>query len=354
MNMDAFSSLTWLLPWAFILLPVPWLVRLFLPAVRQQQTAAFIPFATELPVSSVVRQGGNKRAQTFIAALIWLLTVAAAAQPEWHGEAIKLPVAGRDLVLAVDVSGSMQTEDFELSGQRVDRLTATKAVASAFIEAREGDRIGLILFGSQAFVQTPLTFDRKTVQILLAESAIGLAGTETAIGDAIGLTVKRLQQSDDGDIQHANSKMDQVLILLTDGVNTAGVVSPKKAAELARERGLTIYTIGIGADAMTVRSMFSQRRINPSAQLDEKVLTAIAEQTGGRYFRARNTKELMKIYSIIDQLEPVEREKKVFRPRSALFMWPLSLALLLSIGLMVSTLPWTMGLKHKWEQKWNS
>ena len=354
MNMEMFSSFSWLLPWTFLLLPLPWLIRLMLPAVRQQQTAAFIPFASELPVSSVLQQGGGKKLQLLVAALIWLLAVAATAQPEWHGEAIKLPVAGRDLVLAVDVSGSMQTEDFELSGQRVDRLTATKAVANAFIEAREGDRIGLILFGSQAFVQSPLTFDRKTVQILLAESVIGLAGTETAIGDAIGLTVKRLRQSDDGDIQNANSEMDQVLILLTDGVNNAGVVSPKKAAELARERGLTIYTIGIGADSMTVRSMFSQRQINPSAQLDEKVLTAIAEQTGGRYFRARDTKELMKIYSMIDQLEPVEREKKVFRPRSALFMWPLSLALLLSIGLMASMLPWTIGLKHKWEQKWNS
>jgi Ca-activated chloride channel family protein len=354
MNMETFSSLTWLLPWAFILLPVPWLIRLFLPAARQQQTAAFIPFAAELPVSSVVRQGGNKKIQLFIAALIWLLAVAATARPEWYGEAIKLPVTGRDLVLAVDISGSMQTEDFELSGRRVDRLTATKVVASAFIEAREGDRIGLILFGSQAFVQTPLTFDRKTVQILLDESVIGLAGTETAIGDAIGLAVKRLQQSDEGDIQTENSEMDQVLILLTDGVNTAGVVPPKKAAELAQERGLTIYTIGIGADAMTVRSMFGQRRVNPSAQLDEKVLTAIAEQTGGRYFRARDTKELIKIYSMIDQLEPVEREKKVFRPRSALFMWPLSLALLLSIGLMVSILPWTMGLKQKWDQRWNS
>jgi Ca-activated chloride channel family protein len=353
MNMETLSSLTWLLPWAFMLLPLPWLIHRFLPAVRQQR-AAFIPFAAELPVSSATRQGGNKKVQLFIAALIWLLAVIATAHPEWHGEAVKLPVVGRDLVLAVDISGSMQTEDFELSGRRVDRLTATKAVANAFIENREGDRIGLILFGSQAFVQTPLTFDRKTVQILLNESVIGLAGTETAIGDAIGLAVKRLQQSDDGDVQRENSETDQVLILLTDGVNTAGVVLPEKAAELAREHGLTIYTIGIGADAMTVRSMFGQRRVNPSAQLDEKVLTAIAEQTGGRYFRARDTSELINIYSLIDQLEPVEREKKAFRPRRALFMWPLSLALLLSIGLMVSMLPWPMGSKQKWKQTWNS
>lgn len=350
MNMAAFSSLSWLLPWAFALLPLPWLVRLILPAARQQQAVAFVPFAAELPVSSATRQSRGEKIRLFIAALIWLLVVIAAARPQWLGDVVELPVSGRDLMMAVDISGSMQTEDFELSGRRVDRLTATKAVANAFIEHREGDRIGLILFGSQAYVQTPLTFDRKTVQILLNESVIGLAGKETAIGDAIGLTVKRLQQGGNGGRQSADGETDQVLILLTDGVNTAGAVPPEKAAELASKHGLTIYTIGIGADAMMVRSMFGQRQVNPSAQLDEKTLTAIAEQTGGRYFRARDTRDLVNIYSLIDQLEPVEREKDMFRPRHALFMWPLALALLLTIGLMAFMLPWPL----KWKQIWNS
>jgi len=353
-NLDALSSISWLLPWAVVLLPLPWLLRLILPAVRQQQTVAYVPFAAELPASSAVQQSRGEKIRLFVAALIWLLMVIAAARPQWHGDAVSLPVSGRDLMMAVDISGSMQTEDFELSGRRVDRLTATKAVANAFIENREGDRIGLILFGSQAYVQTPLTFDRKTVQILLNESAIGLAGKETAIGDAIGLAVKRLQQGGDGGSQRADGKTDQVLILLTDGVNTAGAVPPEKAAELARKRGLIIYTIGIGADAMTVRSMFGQRQINPSAQLDEKTLTAIAEQTGGRYFRARDTSELVNIYSLIDQLEPVEREKDMFRPRHALFMWPLALALLLATGLMASMLPRPVVLKQGWKQLWKS
>ncbi|MFQ5345840.1 MAG: VWA domain-containing protein [Mariprofundus sp.] len=353
MNPDWLASVSWLMPWAFALLPLPVLVRLLLPAANRQQPVAFVPFAAELPTSTATVQTGGEKIRLFIAALIWLLLVIAAARPQWHGDAVELPVSGRDLMMAVDISGSMQTRDFELSGSQVDRLTATKAVANAFIEQREGDRIGLILFGSRAYVQTPLTFDRKTVQILLGESVIGLAGKETAIGDAIGLAVKRLQQGGEN-IQHSQGKTDQVLILLTDGVNTAGAVPPEKAAELARRRGLTIYTIGIGADAMTVRSLFGQRRINPSAQLDEKALTAIAEQTGGRYFRARDTRELVNIYKLIDQLEPVERGKEVFRPRHALFMWPLALALLLSLGLMASMLSRPFELKQEWEQLWKS
>jgi len=164
----------------------------------------------------------------------------------------------------------------------------------------------------------PLTFDRKIVITLLNESAIGLAGDNTAIGDAIGLAVKRLKN------QHANSR---VLILLTDGANTAGEVSPIKAAELAAENQLKIYTIGIGADEMQVRSFFGSRTVNPSRDLDEKTLTAIADTTGGRYFRARNTQELDKIYQLLDELEPVEKDKQYFRPRSELYPWPLGLAL---------------------------
>jgi len=187
--------------------------------------------------------------------------------------------------------------------------------------------VGLILFGTQAYLQTPLTFDRKTVITLLNESAIGLAGDNTAIGDAIGLAVKRLKN------QPANSR---VLILLTDGANTAGEVSPIKAAELAAENQLKIYTIGIGADEMQVRSFFGSRTVNPSRDLDEKTLTAIADTTGGRYFRARNTEELDKIYQLLDELEPVEKDKQYYRPRSELYPWPLGLALALSVAVCLS------------------
>ena len=229
---------------------------------------------------------------------------------------------------AVDLSLSMQQKDFLLDGQPVDRLTATKAIAGEFIARRRGDRLGLILFGEQAYLQTPLTFDRKTVNTLLQESAIGLAGRNTAIGDAIGLAAKRLQNQ---------AAEHRVLILLTDGANTAGSIAPRKAAELAARTGLKIYTIGIGADEMLVRSLFGTRRANPSRDLDEKTLRAIAEATSGRYFRARDTGELEKIYALLDQLEPAEKDTQLFRPRRALFPWPLALAL--GIGTALLLLP---------------
>ncbi len=328
-----FESLTWQWPWAFALLPLPLLVRMLLPPVQRQLAVAYVPFAAEWPDASAARSDTYERLRLWLAALIWLLVIVAAARPQWVGDAVELPVSGRDLMLAVDISGSMQTQDFVISDRAVDRLTATKVVADAFIERRKGDRIGLILFGSNAYVQTPLTFDRKTVRRLLDEAVVGLAGKATAIGDAIGLATKRLQQGRTG------ASAEQVLILLTDGVNTAGVVSPLQAAELAAKRGLKIYTIGIGADAMMVESFFGSRQVNPSAELDEQTLTAIAEKTGGKYFRAHNTKELQGIYQLIDQLEPVVKDKQAYRPRHALFMWPLALALLLATGFLLMGAP---------------
>jgi Ca-activated chloride channel family protein len=214
----------------------------------------------------------------------------------------------------------MRTADFLIEGEQVNRLQATKRVASKFIERRRGDRLGLILFGTQAYLQAPLTFDSKTVNRLLRESAIGLAGERTAIGDAIGLAIKRL------DLESDNSR---VLILMTDGANTAGEVTPIKAAQLAASRGLKIYTIGIGADKQIETTWFGLRRVNPSAQLDEKTLRAIAQVSGGSYFRARDSEELEKIYSQLDELEPMPRDRQNLRAINALFVWPLAAALLL-------------------------
>jgi Ca-activated chloride channel family protein len=265
----------------------------------------------------------------WLAVMAWLLLVLASARPERIGDELDVPVSGRNLMLAVDLSGSMDAKDFELAGRRVDRLTATKAVASDFIGRREGDRIGLILFGERAYLQVPLTLDRETVKILLLEAFIGLAGEKTAIGDAITLAVKRIHdQEEPGD--------DQVLVLLTDGANTAGEVDPLKASELAAQIGLRIYTIGIGAEQMVVSSITGgMRRVNPSADLDEETLTAIAEQTGGRYFRAKDTAGLQDIYRLLDDIEPVAEPEAGFRPVKALYYWPLggafSLALLLAI-----------------------
>jgi len=315
-------------PWLFLFIPLPWLFRRFLPAAPPSQEAALhVPFMeTFSEVRSGTAQMKMGRHVLWFAFMAWLLLVTAAARPQWRGEPLALPMSGRNLMLAVDLSGSMMAEDFEMNGRMVNRLIATQAVAGAFIERRVGDRLGLILFGKQAYLQTPLTFDRKTVQTLLQEAVIGLAGQETAIGDAIGLAVKRLKK---------NKTEDQVLILLTDGANTAGEVTPIKAAELAKAEGLKIYTIGIGADEMMVRSFFGTRKVNPSADLDEKTLKTIANDTGGRYFRARNTKEFEGIYKLLDTLEPIEQEKQVFRPRTALYPWPLGGALLIAALLLL-------------------
>jgi Ca-activated chloride channel family protein len=310
-------------PWALALLPLPLLLRYLLPAAEEARDAALrVPFLDDFAASQQTRQRPElKRWLLALAALAWLCLVLAASRPQWLGDPVDIPISGRDLMLAVDLSGSMQIEDFSINGQTVDRLSATKHVAERFIQQRQGDRLGLILFGRQAYLQTPLTFDRHTVNTLLQEAVIGLAGKETAIGDAIGLAIKRLRD---------RQKDSRVLILLTDGANTAGEVEPLKAAELAAEQGLKIYTIGIGADEMIRYSIFGTRRINPSADLDEKTLRAVAETTGGQYFRARNTEELNKIYRLLDELEPVQQDNRSFRPSSALFYWPLSLALLIA------------------------
>jgi Ca-activated chloride channel homolog len=273
-------------PWLLLVLPLPLLVRWLFPArMTVEQAALKVPFLDDFSDAQTQSVTQNQKWPLWLASIAWILLVIACTRPQWLGEPIEQAVSGRDLMLAVDLSGSMEVQDFIINKHPVDRLTAIKYVASDFINRRVGDRLGLILFGTQAYLQTPLTFDRKTVMTLLDESAIGLAGDNTAIGDAIGLAIKRLK----------NEPTDsRVLILLTDGANTAGEVSPLKAAELAAANKLKIYTIGVGADEMIVRSFFGSRKVNPSTDLDENTLVKIAESTGGRYFRARNADELNK------------------------------------------------------------
>jgi Ca-activated chloride channel family protein len=316
-------SLAW--PWALLALPLPLIFRYLLPEAKGLSEAGLRVPSIESFATLKDRSGTEQllKWRFWLAALAWMLLVVAAARPERIGEELDVPVAGRNLMLAVDLSGSMDQKDFELAGRRVDRLTATKAVASDFIERREGDRIGLILFGELAYLQVPLTLDRETVNVLLMEAFIGLAGEKTAIGDAITLAVRRVheQEKDEG---------DQVLVLLTDGANTAGEVQPIKAAELAQQVGLRIYTIGIGAEQLEVSSLIGgRRRINPSADLDEETLTQIAQLTGGRYFRATDTASLQDIYKLVDELEPVEEPESGFRPIKSYYFYPLGLAMLL-------------------------
>ena len=308
--------------WALLLLPLPWLARRWLrPAPDAGMQALRVPWFGLM--QDAVATWLKKPLLATVATLAWLLLVVAAARPQWVGEVVTLPITGRDLLLAVDISGSMDTQDMFLAGEPVNRLAVVKKVAGEFIQRRRGDRVGLVLFGSRAYLQTPLTFDTETTAILLEESEIGLAGRETAIGDAIGLAVKRLRE---------DAASDRVLVLLTDGANTSGEVQPMQATEFAAREGLKIYTVGVGADEMMVRDFFGSRVVNPSADLDEDTLRAIAERTGGAYFRARDAQALAEIYRRLDELEPVESDQEAIRPIDELFHWPLGAAFLLVLG----------------------
>jgi len=322
--------LEWAWPWLLVALPLPWLVaRLWQPAHTQASAALRLPYAHEgLDAAS----GANpvSRWRRVLAILAWCALVVAAARPQWVGEAEALPRSGRDLLLAVDASGSMSIQDMAIGGRAVPRYSAVKAIAGDFIKRRVGDRVGLIVFGTQAYLLTPLTFDRDTVFKQLDESAIGLPGKETAIGDAVGLAIKRLRER----------PLDRrVLILLTDGVNDAGELDPRKAIDLAVAEQVKIYTIGIGADSMRVDGFFGSQVVNPSADIDEKMLTTMADKTGGRFFRARNTTELAQIYGEIDRLEPSADAQQQFRPVDEIFYWPLSAAALLALLATLLALP---------------
>ena len=324
-------------PWLLLALPLPLLIsRLVKPANQMSGAALHIPFYKNLTSLTGNYQAQNQRSryQQAFPWVIWCLLMLAASRPVWLGDPTELPSTGRDLMMAVDLSGSMEIGDMEVNGQQVDRLIATKAVMNEFISRRRGDRLGLILFGSQAYLQTPLTFDRETVRTLMDESFIGMAGNKTAIGDALGLAVKHLRNRPEG---------SRVLVLLTDGANTAGEISPIQAASIASEEKIKIYSIGLGAEEMVQPGVFGTsfgaRKVNPSADLDEKTLTEMADQTGGRYFRARNTEELEEIYQLLDKLEPVAVENESFRPSIALFFWPLVLALFLSLIPALQQLP---------------
>lgn len=324
-------ELTW--PWAFLALPLPLVVYRFFTRAARQDAALFVPFYSRLSAlgSESTRVDAKRLLKLLVCILIWLCTVLAATRPQWVGEPIQLPSTGRDLMLAVDVSGSMEARDMVLNNVQLSRFEVMKLVVSDFAERREGDRLGLILFAANAYIQTPLTFDRSTVSTLITELEIGMIEeSATAIGDAIGLAVKHLRERPE------NSR---VLVLLTDGVNNAGAISPVQAGQLAATEKIKIYTIGMGADTLVQRSFQGARSINPSAELDEENLTQIAESTGGRYFRARNVQDLVGIYQELDTLEAIEQDEQTFRPVSVLFYWPLGAAMLLSFLLALLSIP---------------
>jgi len=318
-------ELAW--PWIFVLFPLPWLARLLLPAADSGEPVLKVSFLDELEGLAGRRARLNlptwRQQAPFV--LVWLLLLFAAARPQWLGEPLPVAASGRDLLVAVDVSGSMDFPDMHWQGEEVSRLSLVKALLGDFLEERQGDRVGLILFGSQAYLQAPLTFDRRTVRTFLDEAQIGIAGKNTAIGDAIGLALKRLRQ---------RPAQSRVLVLVTDGANNGGQIHPLTAARLAAQENVRIYTIGIGADPETSGTA-GQLGINPSLDLDEASLREIAEQTGGTYFRARDGEELQAIDNALDRLEPVAQQPTQARTAQALYSWPLALALLLSLLLVI-------------------
>ncbi|WP_105168722.1 vWA domain-containing protein [Pseudoalteromonas sp. T1lg23B] len=307
---------TW--PWAFVLLPLPWLLAKLKPVQHTASARLRMPSFANLATLAPKAVQHNRKMH-WLESLLWLLLVVAAANPQWLDEPIALPNEGRDIMLAVDLSGSMTEQDMEYQGRYIDRLSVVKAVLGDFIEQRQGDRLGLILFGDTAFLQTPLTRDLNTVSQMLSEAQIGLVGRATAIGDALGLAVKRFSQK-----QQSN----RVLILLTDGQNTAGNLSPDDALILAREEGIKVYTVGVGSDGRGGFSLFGMGGVG-GGSIDEATLKHIAKETGGLYFRAKDVAGLQQIYQELDKLEPVSDEAQTFRPQLALFYWPLGGALLL-------------------------
>lgn len=313
-------------PYAFILIFVPFIVYRFLPAAHfKENIALLVPEINDFAVFKKPSYRISSKRKKICLFLIWIALVSAAARPQWIGNMIEIQRSGRDLMLAVDLSGSMQLKDFKIRNQLTDRLTALKLIASDFLERRKGDRVGLILFGSQAYLQAPLTFDVTTVKQLLMETTVGLAGQETAIGDAIGLAIKQLRDS---------PQPSRVLILITDGVNNTGELKPEKAAEIAAHENLKIHTIAIGSDQQQFQSLFG-RGVVMGGEIDEKMLKLVSEKTGGHYFRAYNTDELIKIYQHIDQLEKRELANIFYRPTVEVYFWALAAALA-GIALLMS------------------
>lgn len=317
-------ELTW--PWALVLLPLPFIIQRLLPEQKHHMSYALkIPFYKYLQGKSL-RAVQPKQINLLLLWILWISLVIALSGPQWLGAPQVIQREGRNILLALDLSGSMQQSDIKINARPVTRLTVVKAAAESFINQRKGDRIGLILFGTRAYLQTPLTFDHQTVLHMLQDATVGLAGETTSIGDAIALSVKRLKKT---------PPKSRVLILLTDGSNNSGNIEPLQAAEIAKQNHIKIYTIGLGAERQVVRSIFGPQVYNPSQDLDEKTLKEISTLTGGDYFRAKDYQQLQNIYKKINSLEAVKSDADVFRPVKVYYYIPLFIAFIcfLLIGL---------------------
>ncbi|NRH28362.1 VWA domain-containing protein [Pseudomonas sp. MS19] len=301
-------------PWALALLPLPWLMYRFAREYKETRSALRVPFFTG--VSQAVGQqpkvsgqpGG--RWQMLLNLLVWALVLLACARPQWVEPPLEHKQPVRDLMLAIDISQSMDTRDYtDANGNKVDRLSAVKDVVRGFIEQRKDDRIGLIVFGTGAYPQAPLTLDHASLGLLLDEVGSGMAGPNTALGDAIGLTIKLLDKA---------KEQEKVLILLTDGNDTGSAITPGHAAQMAADKHIVVHTIGIGDPAAT-----------GDAKVDLDVLRDIANVTQGRFFRADDRAALKQVYETLDKITPHEVKTLSHQPRRDLFWWPLAAAVLL-------------------------
>ncbi len=314
-------------PWVFLLLPLPLLVRAVLPPVRDKADDALkVPFFDS--VAALDASGGRgaavkKNVLRLLGAAVWLLLIAAAANPVWTGAPVKIPTQGRNLMLVLDVSGSMQEADFAYQNRAIRRWDAVQAVADAFVQKRKGDRVGVVLFGERAYLYVPLSYDVATVSQLLREVDVGMAGTRTAIGDALGVALKTMI-----DVPATG----KVVVLLSDGAANAGVMRPTEAADLAQKAGVKVYTVGVGSDTIETTGLFGTLSLPRGDEIDEKTLKEIAAKTGGKYYRAKNTTDLIEIYGEIDKLEPVKNEDVFARPVKTLFRYPLAAAFVLSVS----------------------
>jgi Ca-activated chloride channel family protein len=301
-------------PWLLLLLPLPWLAYRYLPAYNEARSAVRVPFfaAMSRAVGEAPGIVGNRRNhwQLLLNVLVWALILLAAARPVFVEKPIERQQPVRDLMLAIDLSQSMETEDFtNASGEKINRLAAVKEVVQGFIDKRKDDRLGLIVFGTGAYPQAPLTLDHASLSLLLADTGIGMAGPNTAIGDAIGLSLKLLDKA---------HEQEKVLILLTDGNDTSSAITPDHAAEMAANKGVIIHTIGIGDPSAS-----GEAKVNLSA------LEQIAKTTGGQFFRAEDRNALDQVYSTLDRLTPHQVKTLSHQPQRELFYWPLGAAVAL-------------------------
>mgnify|MGYP006131756835 CR=1 FL=1 len=323
---EGYAMINLAMPWFGLLVFLPIFVFWLLPRAKDDDNLALkTPFFDEIKseIPSVDRGDFNlANYLKYFLALIWMLLILSGMGLQWLGKPISLPQSGRDLMMAIDLSGSMSIRDMKKpDGTMENRFDLVMKVANEFLDIRKGDRVGLILFGTMAYLQTPLTFDIPTVKAMLNDASIALPGPQTAIGDAIGLAVKKL-------IKYPSKS--KALVLLTDGENNSGKLQPLQAAEIAKRYNIKIYTIGLGGGHMTIQTAYGPRSVNTSDDLDVDVLKKISKMTGGEFFRAQNSQDLDDVYKSIDKLEPVESDKTVVRPTTSLYPWSLGAALLLS------------------------